>query len=93
MQAIFIPMLAVSFVRSIFFSFISLFSFKVKVHVVHSNSLVILNMVIGWIYFVAWSISFYPQVKQKNASNALVNNPNQPEYCVTGIVGNMYNYM
>ena len=41
----------------------NLHSFKVKVHVVHSNSLVILNMVIGWIYFVAWSVSFYPQVK------------------------------
>lgn len=46
------------------FSSISLHSFKVKVHVVHSNALVILNMVIGWIYFVAWSVSFYPQVKR-----------------------------
>ena len=25
--------------------------------------LVIINAVIGWIYFVAWSVSFYPQVR------------------------------
>ncbi|XP_067872021.1 cystinosin-like [Heterodontus francisci] len=30
--------------------------------VVHSNALNIINHIIGWIYFVAWSISFYPQV-------------------------------
>lgn len=28
----------------------------------HSNVISIINQVIGWIYFVAWSISFYPQV-------------------------------
>ncbi|XP_020389475.2 cystinosin [Rhincodon typus] len=35
---------------------------KMRFLVVHSNALVIINQVIGWIYFVAWSISFYPQV-------------------------------
>ncbi|XP_039622971.1 cystinosin isoform X3 [Polypterus senegalus] len=30
--------------------------------VVHSSVLSIINQVIGWIYFVAWSVSFYPQV-------------------------------
>ncbi|KAK3794613.1 hypothetical protein RRG08_003759 [Elysia crispata] len=34
----------------------------VRIDVVHSSALVIVNAVIGWIYFVAWSISFYPQV-------------------------------
>lgn len=29
--------------------------------VVHSIPLSIINVVIGWIYFAAWSISFYPQ--------------------------------
>ncbi|XP_056133139.1 cystinosin isoform X2 [Lampris incognitus] len=29
--------------------------------VVRSNSLALINQVIGWIYFVAWSVSFYPQ--------------------------------
>ena len=32
------------------------------VKVVHYKPLVIINAVIGWMYFVAWSISFYPQV-------------------------------
>lgn len=30
--------------------------------VIHSNIISIINQVIGWIYFVAWSVSFYPQV-------------------------------
>uniref|UniRef100_A0A8D0L2W3 Cystinosin n=1 Tax=Sphenodon punctatus TaxID=8508 RepID=A0A8D0L2W3_SPHPU len=30
--------------------------------VIHSNLVRIIDQVIGWIYFVAWSISFYPQV-------------------------------
>ncbi|CAH1237961.1 CTNS [Branchiostoma lanceolatum] len=33
-----------------------------KVSVVHSIPLHIVNAVIGWIYFVAWSVSFYPQI-------------------------------
>ena len=32
---------------------------KVKITVVHYPPLVIINAVIGWIYFVAWSVSFY----------------------------------
>ncbi|XP_056662922.1 cystinosin isoform X2 [Monodelphis domestica] len=37
---------------------------SVLVHflVTHSRTLEGLNQVIGWIYFVAWSVSFYPQV-------------------------------
>ncbi|KAL3046934.1 hypothetical protein OYC64_021203 [Pagothenia borchgrevinki] len=36
---------------------------SVRIHflVVHSNILSIISQVIGWIYFVAWSVSFYPQ--------------------------------
>ena len=34
----------------------------VRVQVVHSLPLNVVIIVIGWIYFVAWSISFYPQV-------------------------------
>ncbi|XP_051894007.1 cystinosin-like [Pristis pectinata] len=30
--------------------------------VVHSSVLKVVNVIIGWIYFLAWSISFYPQV-------------------------------
>ncbi|XP_063057237.1 cystinosin [Engraulis encrasicolus] len=34
---------------------------RIRFLVVRSNILSIINQVIGWIYFVAWSISFYPQ--------------------------------
>ncbi|XP_075997660.1 cystinosin isoform X2 [Genypterus blacodes] len=34
---------------------------RTRFTVVHSNTLQIINEVIGWMYFVAWSISFYPQ--------------------------------
>eukprot|EP00069_Balaena_mysticetus_P000118 bmy_00202T0 len=35
---------------------------RIRFSVIHSNVVSIINQVIGWIYFVAWSISFYPQV-------------------------------
>lgn len=34
----------------------------VRVTVVHNVPLITVSAVIGWIYFVAWSISFYPQI-------------------------------
>nr|XP_056721006.1 cystinosin [Euleptes europaea] len=34
---------------------------RIQFLVIHSNALRILDQVIGWIYFFAWSISFYPQ--------------------------------
>ncbi|XP_077284588.1 lysosomal cystine transporter cystinosin isoform X2 [Arctopsyche grandis] len=34
----------------------------VKVTVLHSNAIYHISSVVGWIYFVAWSISFYPQI-------------------------------
>lgn len=34
----------------------------VRITLVHNKALTIINAVIGWIYFVAWSVSFYPQV-------------------------------
>lgn len=38
-------------------------SLYVRIHfmVVHSNAVTVISQVIGWIYFVAWSVSFYPQ--------------------------------
>lgn len=33
-----------------------------KIAVIHNKSLTTFNIVIGWIYFFAWSISFYPQI-------------------------------
>ncbi|XP_039904289.1 cystinosin [Simochromis diagramma] len=34
---------------------------RIRFIVVHSNVLSIISEVIGWIYFLAWSVSFYPQ--------------------------------
>lgn len=41
---------------------ITRFVTRIRFMVVRSNMLSIINQVIGWIYFLAWSISFYPQV-------------------------------
>lgn len=37
-------------------------SHQVKITVVHSLKIRQINVIIGWVYFVIWSISFYPQV-------------------------------
>ncbi|XP_008280076.1 cystinosin [Stegastes partitus] len=37
------------------------FPVRIRFIVVHSNILSIISQVIGWIYFLAWSVSFYPQ--------------------------------
>merc|ERR1712130_947927 len=41
-----------------------------RVNVIKSESLFVFNEVIGWCYFVAWTVSFYPQIwlnfKRKN---------------------------
>ncbi|XP_072018726.1 cystinosin-like [Amphiura filiformis] len=40
----------------------NLSSVFVRVQVVHSEALSIIIIIVGWIYFAAWSVSFYPQV-------------------------------
>ncbi|XP_063305389.1 cystinosin [Pelobates fuscus] len=35
---------------------------RIRFQVIHSHFVDILGQVIGWIYFLAWSVSFYPQV-------------------------------
>ncbi|EDV26846.1 uncharacterized protein TRIADDRAFT_54169 [Trichoplax adhaerens] len=34
----------------------------IKVEVIRSQTLLVINAIIGWLYFLAWTISFYPQV-------------------------------
>lgn len=34
----------------------------VRVTVANSRPLIVISEVVGWIYFVAWSVSFYPQI-------------------------------
>ena len=41
---------------------VSLLNAFVRVTVQHDQALDIFSQVIGWIYFVAWSVSFYPQI-------------------------------
>lgn len=36
-------------------------SVRIRFLVVHSRLVDVLSQIIGWIYFVAWSVSFYPQ--------------------------------
>ena len=43
-------------------TFFSINDVNVDVKVVHSKLITDINAVIGWAYFLAWSISFYPQV-------------------------------
>jgi uncharacterized protein with PQ loop repeat len=47
--------------------------------------LTILSQIVGWIYFVAWSISFYPQMwifyKTKNAEGYSV------DYSIYNLIG------
>lgn len=38
------------------------FETRIRFLIVRSNVLFIINQIIGWIYFLAWSVSFYPQV-------------------------------
>ncbi|KAI0230248.1 Cystinosin [Lamellibrachia satsuma] len=42
--------------------FVDLDKTFIRVRVVHSEPVEIISAVIGWIYFIAWSVSFYPQV-------------------------------
>ncbi|VVD04067.1 unnamed protein product [Leptidea sinapis] len=41
---------------------VNLDSVFVLVTVMHSNAIYIISYIMGWIYFAAWSVSFYPQI-------------------------------
>uniref|UniRef100_A0A8D2L8M2 Cystinosin, lysosomal cystine transporter n=1 Tax=Varanus komodoensis TaxID=61221 RepID=A0A8D2L8M2_VARKO len=45
---------------------------RIRFLVIHSNVVRIIDQVIGWIYFLAWSISFYPQVFENWRRNSVV---------------------
>lgn len=34
----------------------------VRVTIIHSEEVFYVCIAVGWIYFVAWSVSFYPQI-------------------------------
>ena len=37
-------------------------SLFVRIVVAHSSAIIVISLVVGWVYFAAWSISFYPQI-------------------------------
>eukprot|EP00039_Didymoeca_costata_P024584 m.10755 g.10755 ORF g.10755 m.10755 type:complete len:404 (-) comp4314_c0_seq2:118-1329(-) len=60
----------------------------VEVRFVNSLSLVTINAVIGWIYFAAWSASFYPQVFYNFKRKAVTGlNFDYLTYNITGFLG------
>ncbi|XP_050342860.1 cystinosin homolog isoform X1 [Nymphalis io] len=42
--------------------FVNLDTVFLRVTVMHSNAIYIISYIMGWIYFAAWSVSFYPQI-------------------------------
>lgn len=42
--------------------FINLDNLFLRITVMYSNEIYVISYIMGWIYFVAWSVSFYPQI-------------------------------
>jgi len=58
------------------------------VYIIHSRTLHTINVIIGWIYFVAWSVSFYPQVFYNYGRKSVVGlNFDFLAYNLTGFLG------
>lgn len=34
----------------------------IRILVAHSSAIILISLIVGWVYFAAWSISFYPQI-------------------------------
>lgn len=47
-------------------------STRIRFMVIRSNSLAIVSQVIGWAYFLLWSVSFYPQVLENCRRKSVV---------------------
>lgn len=45
---------------------------RIRFQVIRSEALRLLDVVIGWLYFVAWSISFYPQILENYRRKSVV---------------------
>ena len=75
----------------------SLEEIYLKVKVVHSHILEVVIAVVGWIYFVAWSISFYPQVyinwKRKRSVQCRNNRQWKFQILVLHIMTIVHNYV
>lgn len=59
----------------------------VRVTIEHSAILNIITSIIGWLYFVAWSVSFYPQVFLNYARKSVIGlNFDYLAYNITGFI-------
>ncbi|XP_076880202.1 cystinosin isoform X2 [Brachyhypopomus gauderio] len=45
---------------------------RIQFLVIRSNALAVINQIIGWIYFLAWSVSFYPQIYENWRRHSVV---------------------
>lgn len=34
----------------------------IRIVIANSSAIILISVIVGWVYFVAWSISFYPQI-------------------------------
>ncbi|OWF56316.1 cystinosin-like isoform X2 [Mizuhopecten yessoensis] len=59
----------------------------VRLSIFHSSAIVYINIVIGWVYFVAWSVSFYPQVYENWKRKSVIGlNFDFLAYNITGFI-------
>lgn len=47
-------------------------SVRVRFLVIHSSAVDLLSQIIGWVYFLAWSVSFYPQAWENFTRKSVV---------------------
>lgn len=59
----------------------------VRLSIFHNSAIVYFNIVIGWIYFAAWSVSFYPQVYENWRRKSVIGlNFDFLAYNITGFI-------
>uniref|UniRef100_A0A1B6KVK1 Cystinosin homolog n=1 Tax=Graphocephala atropunctata TaxID=36148 RepID=A0A1B6KVK1_9HEMI len=44
----------------------------IRVTTQHSENLTLISFIIGWVYFVAWSVSFYPQIYENFVRKSVI---------------------
>ncbi|XP_033736970.1 cystinosin-like [Pecten maximus] len=59
----------------------------VRLTIFHNSAIVYINIVIGWVYFAAWSVSFYPQVYENWKRKSVIGlNFDFLAYNITGFI-------
>ncbi|KAH9634231.1 hypothetical protein HF086_012693, partial [Spodoptera exigua] len=59
--------------------YVNMDSVFLRITVMHSHAINVISYIMGWIYFAAWSVSFYPQIyinfKRKSVSEYFARHP------------------